>query len=36
LESAGIKINGVRVIHPRMEEAFISLIHRVQRAGSRE
>jgi ABC-2 type transport system ATP-binding protein len=27
LNEAGIKIDAVRLIHPRMEEAFISLIH---------
>lgn len=27
LSEAGIKIDNVRLIHPRMEEAFISLIH---------
>jgi ABC-2 type transport system ATP-binding protein len=27
LHEAGIKIDAVRLIHPRMEEAFISLIH---------
>jgi len=32
LESAGIKVNGMRVIHPRMEEAFISLISKRQEA----
>ncbi len=30
LESAGVKMNSKRVIHPRMEEAFISLIARMQ------
>ena len=30
LETMGVKINGARVIHPRMEEAFISLIGKRQ------
>ncbi len=29
LSEAAIKVDNVRVIHPRMEEAFISLIHRM-------
>jgi len=35
LNVAGIRIDGVRLIHPRMEEAFISLIRRMQEAGSK-
>jgi len=30
LEAAGVQVNRLRVIQPRMEEAFISLIHRLQ------
>ena len=30
LNEAGVKIDNVRLIHPRMEEAFISLIHGMQ------
>ena len=33
LEGQGITWTGMRVIEPRMEEAFISLIHRVQANG---
>jgi ABC-2 type transport system ATP-binding protein len=32
LNEADIKIDAVRLIHPRMEEAFISLIHAIQDA----
>jgi ABC-2 type transport system ATP-binding protein len=31
LSEEGIKVDNVRLIHPRMEEAFISLIHGMQR-----
>ena len=33
LETIGVKVNGARVIHPRMEEAFISLIGKRQGAS---
>ncbi|HEY4721220.1 MAG TPA: hypothetical protein VII92_05205 [Anaerolineae bacterium] len=32
LDAIGVKVNGARVIHPRMEEAFISLIGKRQGA----
>ncbi len=35
LSEEGIKVDNVRLIHPRMEEAFISLIHGMQEAGSK-
>jgi ABC-2 type transport system ATP-binding protein len=35
LESADVRIRRIRIVPPRMEEAFISLIHKMQEAGSR-
>jgi len=35
LSVAGIKVDNVRLIQPRMEEAFISLIHGIQDAGNK-
>lgn len=35
LQVAGVQVKGLRVVQPRMEEAFISLIRRMQEAGGR-
>ena len=36
LESAGVRVKRMRIVPPRMEEAFISLIHKMQDARGRE
>jgi len=36
LREAGIQVDNVRLIHPRMEEAFISLIHRMQAGNAHQ
>jgi ABC-2 type transport system ATP-binding protein len=37
LESAGVRVKRIRIVPPRMEEAFISLIHEMQEArGKRQ
>ena len=35
LQAAGVQVKGLRVVQPRMEEAFISLIRKRQEAGRR-
>jgi ABC-2 type transport system ATP-binding protein len=35
LESAGVRVKRTRIVPPRMEEAFISLIHKMQGAGNK-